>query len=302
MLGALVDLEPNPSVRLGSLMSDPVSSSKGRPSRRAVRAALANPVRSAKSALRMVVSAARVVMPNRRPLSRVMRGRSGHFSLHTRSVPLAALRATSKEAGGTLNDGFIAVVLDAIERYHHVEGSAGGRVRVHMPINIRNDITATAAGNQFVPARVVMPLDGSFLHQRIANVRRQLTAVRAEPALPHINTVSAMVQRLGERASRWVIGGMMKGVDVLASNVPGPQCPLYVAGVRINEFYAFGPPAGAALNVTLFTFDGHASLGVTIDTKSIPVPDRFMRCLDESLAWFSMSDAEQRQYTQQQRA
>jgi len=76
----------------------------------------------------------------------------------------------------------------------------------------------------------------------------------------------------------------MKGVDVLASNVPGPQCPLYVSGVRIEEFYAFGPPAGAAVNVTLFSFDGAASLGVTIDDAAVAEAHGFMACLDEALA------------------
>jgi hypothetical protein len=77
---------------------------------------------------------------------------------------------------------------------------------------------------------------------------------------------------------------MMKGVDVLASNVPGPNFPLYVAGVRVERFHAFGPPAGAALNVTLFSYDGTVNLGITIDEAAITDRHRFLRCLDEAIA------------------
>jgi hypothetical protein len=84
--------------------------------------------------------------------------------------------------------------------------------------------------------------------------------------------------------SRRIIGGMMKGVDVLASNVAGPPCPLYLAGVHVEEFYAFGPPAGAALNITLFSYDGTVSLGITTDSAAISSRQLFLRCLDEAVA------------------
>jgi WS/DGAT/MGAT family acyltransferase len=286
MLGALVDFEPDPAVRIGSMLSMEGDDEPRprRPMSAALRAAFVRPVQSARNATKMVVSATRLVLPTRRPLSPTMRQRSGQFTLHTRRVPLATLRGAGKSVGGTLNDAFVAVVLDAIDRYHVAAGSNCERIRVHMPINIRNDYTATAAGNLFVPARVVMPTKAMPAAERVRRVHRHLAKVRAEPALPHVNTVSALIQKLGVPISWWIIGGMMKGVDVLASNVPGPQCPLFVSGVRIDEFYAFGPPAGAALNVTLFSFDGVASLGVTVDGGAVDDATAFMACLDEAVA------------------
>ena len=140
------------------------------------------------------------------------------------------------------------------------------------------------ASNQFVPARLTLDLSGNTVEARLGGVNDQLERLACEPALHHINTVSAAVQRFGKSISRWVIGGMMKGVDVLASNVPGPPFPLYLAGARIEEFYAFGPPAGAALNITLFSYDGSVNLGITTDAAAVTERRLFLDCLDESLA------------------
>ncbi len=112
----------------------------------------------------------------------------------------------------------------------------------------------------------------------------QLETLCEEPALGHINTVSAAIQRLGKPISRWIIGGMMKGVDVLASNVPGPDFPLLLAGAQIEQFYAFGPPAGAALNATLFSYDGNVGIALTIDGAAITDQARFGYCLDQVIA------------------
>ena len=153
-----------------------------------------------------------------------------------------------------------------------------------MPINIRNEATADRAGNQFVPARIVMRVGGDETEGRLRRVSKHLGAVRQEPALPWVNTVSAAIQRLGVPISRRVIGAMMKGVDVLASNVAGPPCPLYLAGVHVEEFYAFGPPAGAALNITLFSYDNTVHLGVTSVAAAVESRSVFMVCFDEAIA------------------
>jgi hypothetical protein len=153
-----------------------------------------------------------------------------------------------------------------------------------MPINIRDAATADRAGNQFVPARIVMNVGDDDTEGRLRRVSKHLAAVREEPALRWVNSVSAAIQRLGVPVSRRVIGGMMKGVDVLASNVAGPPCPLYLAGEHVEEFYAFGPPAGAALNITLFSYDNTVHLGVTTVAAAVESRRQFMACLDEAIA------------------
>ena len=47
--------------------------------------------------------------------------------------------------------------------------------------------------------------------------------------------------------------------------MPGPNFPVYVAGAKILAMVPFGPPSGAATNITLFSYDGEAHVGITSD-------------------------------------
>jgi diacylglycerol O-acyltransferase / wax synthase len=289
MLAALADMEPNPQHRLSQAadeVSPPSTRARreaGTAFRRAICALVGHPIASIRSAVRSVGSIARLVMPTRKPLSPLMTRRSNDLCLDVKALPFDTLRSAGKQAGGSINDAFISLVLDTLDRYHQRHGATCDKVRIHMPINIRNATTADRAGNQFVPARFVIDVGGNETEGRLRRVSEHLAAVRQEPALPWINTVSAAIQRLGVPISRRIVGGMMKGVDVLASNVAGPQCPIYLAGVHVEEFYAFGPPAGAALNITLFSYDNTIHLGVTSDAAAISSRQRLMQCLDEAI-------------------
>jgi len=295
MLAAFTDLEPNPERRAEA--SNVVELPLERPVfsrwrrwyvrvRGGIDGFTPAPLRSARRWYRTVRSALRLVWPSRTPLSPIMTERSGDLALLTRSVPLADFKHAGRQAGGTLNDTFVAVVVDALDRYHFAVADAPrrlGKLRVHMPVDVRGGRTATVAGNQFVPARVVLDVPHGRPSHRVTSIGRQLSALQHEPALGHINTVAAAVLRLGKRPTRWILGGMMKGVDVLASNVPGPNFPLYVAGVKVERFHAFGPPAGAALNVTLFSYDGQVNLGISCDTAAVTDRALLLECLDEAL-------------------
>lgn len=290
MLGAFTDLErhPPPAPTAGNVVDFPAERVAWSPLRRfahhlteGARSVGRGPIASTRGGARAARSMFKLVQPNRTPCSRLMTERSPHRGLDARRLPLADVKAAGKAHGRTVNDVFVGVVTDAVRRYHWRSGSRCEQLRVHIPVNSRTARTADVAGNEFVPARLVVDLREE--HATIDGIGAQLERLRAEPALHHINTVSASIHRLGRRLSRWVIGGMMQGVDVLASNVPGPPFPLFLAGAKVERFVAFGPPAGAALNVTAFSYDGDVHLGVTIDTASVTDRTLFMRCLDETI-------------------
>jgi len=58
--------------------------------------------------------------------------------------------------------------------------------------------------------------------------------------------------------------------DVTTSNVPGPPIPLYLAGVRAVGMYPLVATIGAAVNVTMVTYDGSAFIGVSADDRAVP--------------------------------
>jgi hypothetical protein len=129
MLAAMADLEPNPRHRpaLADVVTPPA------PVTRAPKhfsTFLRHPVASTRSALRSWVSIIKLVMPNRKPLSPLMNQRSSHLCLDTASLPFDTLRHAGKQVGGSLNDAFIGLVLDALDRYHERHGSDCDRIRI----------------------------------------------------------------------------------------------------------------------------------------------------------------------------
>lgn len=299
LLGAFTDFERNPPARAAEPEAPTPSSTREvySPAKRArVKATRAmatfakNPAEALRSAGRTAASTVRLVTPHRTPHSTLMTRRSERFVMATRSVPLATFKAHARARDLTVNDLFVAVMSEALIAHHARLGHACEKARLHMPVDARSGRTIDLVGNQWVPARVSLDLQADSPDQRKTSIAQQLEVLRNEPSLGHINPVSAGIQRLGKPISRWIVGGMMKGVDVLFSNVPGPSFPLYCAGAKIEHFTPFGPPGGAALNATLFSYDEVVTIGLTIDDVAVVDTRTFLQSLDDVLtAWFDTS-------------
>ena len=67
-----------------------------------------------------------------------------------------------------------------------------------------------------------------------------------------------------------VTGGMLKHVDLLASNVPGFPSEIFVGGARMDAFYPFGPTLGSAANITLMSYAGTCHIGINTDVGAVP--------------------------------
>jgi diacylglycerol O-acyltransferase len=244
---------------------------------------LRDPIGTIEQLGRTTGSIARVVKPATTPLSPLMTDRSLTTHFAAISLPFGAMKTAARSAESTLNDVSVAVTLDALKRYHDELGHRCDAIRMNMPISVRGGEAAHNFDNQFVPARMVLPLSVAEPADRISEVRTLLAAVRTEPALPHINDISGVISRFGPAAAVAILGAMLKGVDITTSNVPGPPFPMFMAGSRVEEFYAFGPLAGAAVNITLFSYDGTVHLGVHADRAAITDHERFTRCLRDAI-------------------
>jgi hypothetical protein len=78
-----------------------------------------------------------------------------------------------------------------------------------------------------------------------------------------------------------IFGSMLRGVDFVTSNVPGPPFPIYLSGARVVSQFPFGPMAGAAANITLLSYVDDLNIGVNTDPAAVPDPDVLLDCLQE---------------------
>ncbi len=233
-----------------------------------------HPVRRSRLAVEILRSVGRTVAPVTRTLSPLMTGRSLGRRLAMLEIELDDLKRASAAAGGSVNDGFMAAVTAGFRRYHEHHGQPVDELRVTLPISVRRP-EDPAAGNRITLARFTVPVGLGDPVARIKTIGERCRAARNERAVPRSNTIAGVLNLLPPSA----VGSMLKHVDFLASNVPGIGFPLYLAGARMTSYVPFGPTLGAAVNITLLSYNGICEVGVTVDTAAVPDIEVFMACL-----------------------
>ncbi|MCU1352502.1 MAG: Wax ester synthase-like Acyl-CoA acyltransferase domain [Acidimicrobiales bacterium] len=226
-------------------------------------------------------SVAKMAAPATAPLSPVMTGRSLSVRFDTLTIPMADAKRAAKAAGGRLNDAFVAATAAGFRRYHHELGAPVEALRMSMPINVRTGDTDDLAGNKFAPARFPIPLLEGDPIVAMQAMRELVAEQRAEPALGLVEPMARVLNRLPTTVTTGLFGSMLKGIDLVTSNVPGAPFPIYTAGSRIEAMFALGPMAGAAANITLLSYCDDLLIGVNTDPAAVPEPDRLLRCYRE---------------------
>lgn len=241
--------------------------------------AVRHPRATAHEAVETARSIGRILAPTTTPKSSVMVGRVPASNFRTVEVPVAALRNAAKNAGGRLNDAFLAGITAGLHRYHLHHGTSVDELRVAMPISQR-EATDSAGGNHVTVMRFTVPVAEESAAGRIAAMRQAVDAVRTERSLEHTEAIAGFLNLM----PKGVIGAMLKGVDFLASNVPGVPVPLWLEGSRVAAFYPFGPTAGSAVNITLMSYNGSCCIGINMDAVAVPDPDVLADSLREGFA------------------
>jgi diacylglycerol O-acyltransferase len=238
-----------------------------------------NPAGVVGGTVAMARSIYRTAAPSSGTMSPLMRERATTRHLAAIEVSLDALKTAARTAGGTVNDAYLAAVTGGLRRYHWRHGTPVESLRAVVPINLRTG-DDTSWGNKITLQRVTLPVGEPDPGARMREVHRVTQAARREPSLPVTGVIAGTLNLLPVG----YVGGVLKHVDFLASNVTGPPVPGYIAGSKITGLFTFGPTIGASLNTTLVSYAGTCDIGVNIDTAAVPDPDVLVACLRESLA------------------
>ena len=219
---------------------------------------------------------AHMVEPVADSLSPVMTERHLAWHYDVLEFPLHDILCAAHAAKAKHNDAFLAGVTAGLRRYHEEHDTQVDELRLTMPISIRK-ADDPIGGNRITLMRFKVPVGLTDATERMNETHRRCSAVKADRSLPYTNAIAGTLNLF----PRAYIGGMLRHVDFLASNVPGIPVPLYLTGAKVNSFYGFGPTIGAALNVTLMSYCGTCYIGVNVDTGAVPDPGVLMDCLRE---------------------
>lgn len=231
------------------------------------RGTMSDPVGTWSQALETLGSVSRFAAVPDGPLSPVMTQRCTTYSFRAFDLPFADLRDAAKSRGRSVNDAFMASVGSGLDRYHARHGSVADELRFNVPISLRGDPgdRSGSAANAVTIARFELPIAGLTVEERMESAHELVEQWRAEPAL-------RMADPLAEVS--WlvpvpVLTQAARASDVTTSNVPGPPIPLYLAGIRVVGMYPLVATIGAAVNVSMVTYDGSAFIGVSADDRAV---------------------------------
>jgi diacylglycerol O-acyltransferase len=244
-----------------------------------------DPSKTVAKARDMVGSVQRLLEPIKEPKSSVMRERGMALSLSAFSIPLEDIKLASRAMNGSVNDVFVTAVAGGMRRYHEHFGKPVDELNMMMPINLRGTgEDSKKAGNQFAPARLLVPIGIEDPQECLEEIQRRVREERDELALGYLDDIMGVMNQLPDTLMDRMMEGMTTAVDFVTSNVPGPRRPTYTSGARIVHMFPFGPPAGAAVNVTLFSYDGTCHIGINADRAAVSEPLLLRECIEKSLA------------------
>ncbi len=279
----------DPVTGSGTESEPPAKTGPARPKtgpRRTIRPTDLNPLTQAANAARMVRSAGRLLAPAGEPLSPLFTDRSLSRWLGTTELRFDRLVAAAHRAGGTVNDAFVTISLGALAEYHRELGATAGPLRVTMPVSFRRE-SDPEAGNQWTPSRFVAAIDpDAHPFDSLNELRGTLHRSSHEPAIGISQILVAGIQELPAGLTTSVVAGMVKGSDVVLTDVPGPADPITIADVAVEALHPFAPTGGAALNIGLLTYSGVAHFGFTVDPAAVADPERLLTIFDRRAADF----------------
>lgn len=219
------------------------------------------------------------------------------------SLDLQRVKTVKNAYEVTVNDVVVSMCAGAVRRWllDHKELPDQPLV-AQIPVSVRTSEQAGTYGN-----RVLML--GAPLHTDIADPVARLKSTAASMgqmkerhrALPAdlLSDVNHFIPpALFSRAARATFALTTSSVgrptwNVVVSNVPGPQIPLYCGGARLVANYPVSVITdGLGLNITVMSYDGHLDVGIITDREQITDPWTLLDGLDLSLA--ELEDAKPR--------
>lgn len=197
-----------------------------------------------------------------------------------------------KTHGGTVNDVVLATVAGALRTWLLTRGEAvvaSTAVRAMVPVSVRSDAHAGALGNRVSSYFVDLPVGEPNPVVRLHQVSFAMTAHKESgdsigaDALVRLTGFAPPTIHLA--AARLASGLSRRLFNVVVTNVPGPQFPLYAAGAQMIDCYPVVPLAkGQAVTIGLTSYNGGVYYGMNCDRDSMPDIDVLASCIEESLA------------------
>jgi WS/DGAT/MGAT family acyltransferase len=188
---------------------------------------------------------------------------------------LQEFKAVKNALGGTVNDVVLAVVAGGLGRYLRMHGEATDELvlRAMVPISVRADVERGALGNRVAAMWAPLPIGVTDPVQRLLTISRDMDGIKESgqavgaQVLTELSgfappTIMAQAARLQARQRLF---------NLVVTNVPGPQFPLYMLGRELDAMFPMVPLAeNQALGIAIMSYNGQLNFGLNADYDAMP--------------------------------
>jgi diacylglycerol O-acyltransferase / wax synthase len=222
---------------------------------------------------------------------------NGRVSPHRRfafgEMGLEEVKDVKNVYGVTVNDVVVSICAGAVRRWliEHDELPDVPLV-AQIPVSVRTDEQAGTYGNRILLMSVPFHTDIEdpierlrTTHESLADMKERHRALPAELLQDANHFIPpAVFHRAARLTFRLSTGVGRPAWNLVVSNVPGPQFPLYMAGAKLVANYPVSVITdGMGLNITVMSYNGRMDYGIVADRDQMPDVDRLMDWLQDEL-------------------
>ena len=212
-----------------------------------------------------------------------------HRRFEVASARLSEFKEVKDAFGGTVNDVVLAVVAGALQRWFHSRGlrTEGLEPRAAVPVSIRGADERGALGNRLTQLVAPLPVGMRDPVLRLKRVSEAMEGIKDSKQALGAEVIAGAQEfappTLLAQASR--LNFSTRFYNLLVTNVPGPQLPLYVLGRKVEAVFPVPFLAGdRALAIAVMSYDGGMGFGLLGDLDAMPDLVVIASGIEESLA------------------
>ena len=222
------------------------------------------------------------------PLLPFNRQCSGERKLVWSTFSFAEVRAIRAALGGTVNDVALTVLSSAVSKYvaSHGQETTNRYARFMVPVSLRQDEQRGALGNLVSLLPVEIPLDLHDPVERFRFINQKTGTLKGGRVAEGLNLFSALMGILP--APVQALAGALAtapfpAFNMVSTNVPGPQVPLYTMGKKMLAYYPYVPVGYAVgCGCAIVSYDQKIYFGLTADLQAMPDVEVMRDFLNES--------------------
>jgi len=210
-----------------------------------------------------------------RPASETpMNGRLGpHRRFDWLEIQLAHVKAVRRALDCSVNDVVLATVTAAVRDFLVRRRVAPDRVefRVSAPVSVRSDHERSSMGNRVSSWIIQLPLDEADPRKQVERIRAATQDLKRSNQALGVDTIMKMAEFTPSMLMSLGVRAASGPINMIVTNVPGPQFPLYLLGAELQSLYPMVPLLdGTGVGIALFSYNGKLCWGFNGDFEMMP--------------------------------